>query len=264
MKDEKKIELPNELEKQQSIAFILDQVDVVPRTFLQFIRNFLSDINIKIIFGELKEVLLVIFMTLICVLVLGIQVTHEQMLKTNLVIGELQQDTAFLTFLLSPLVYALFHYLSLWKEYQLKTFELKMTYRISLKELLIIRLLLFSMVALIVSVTSSCLLWLALEKNISLIRLISISSASLFIFATVQLVLDQKISLKKSYIISPIFWLIVGFILFELSNFVGGILIWLPNFLVIIISLVAIASYLYLLRQEFLKQREGGEAYVRA
>lgn len=264
MKDEKKIELPNELERQQSVEFILNQVDIKPHTFSQFIRNFLRETNVKVIFGELKEVLIVIFTTLICLLILGIQATHYQITKANLVVGVLNENMMFFTFLLSPVVYALFHYLSLWKEYQLKTFELKMTYRISLKELLIVRLLLFSVVALIISVTSSCLFWLVLERNISLIRLISISSTSLFLFAAIQLVLDQKISFKKSYIISPIFWLIVGIVLFQLQDFVSGILMWLPDFIVVVISLLAIASYLYLLRQEFLKQRKGGSLYVRA
>ena len=126
-------QLPTEKEKEQSIAFIMSQVSNQPKTFTQFLYLMFKEMDWRVCFWGLKDILLVSFSFILAVLI-G---TYYGIQSENLLILDytLEKSTYFYVFLLSPIVYGLFHYLSLWKEVQMKTFELKMTLKISLREI---------------------------------------------------------------------------------------------------------------------------------
>lgn len=255
-------QIPTEKEKEQSIAFIMSQVSNQPKNFTQFIYVMLKEMDWRICFWGLNDILLISFSFILAILIgtyYGIQSGNFFVLLLDY---SIEKSTYFYVFLLSPVVYGLFHYLSLWKEIQMKTFELKMILKISLREIQVIRSLVFSVIALVVSVCLSLICWLGTNQEFSLLRLISIASVSLFLYLIIQIKLDQKLSIRWNYLISPIFWTVIAVILIYLQEVLVDLIIQLPEMVVFLIAIVLMGSYFLMLRQNYMSKREGGLSYV--
>ncbi|ADY55664.1 hypothetical protein Sgly_1359 [Syntrophobotulus glycolicus DSM 8271] len=115
-----------------------------------------------------------------------------------------------LLFLASPLLYALLHILTIWKEIMTGTYEQKMACRYSSKQITSLRMLAFGGSSAVLSVLVSTLIWLILTKDLSILRLMGVSFASLFLFAAVQLLTEWKRSTAKSYFLTPVLWVILS------------------------------------------------------
>src|SRR5690606_5690902 len=156
----------------------------------------------------------------------------------------------------SPLCYALLYFLGMWKERLLGTFELKMTLRVSLKELLILRMLAFSGISLIVSVGSNLLIWQLLGQELSLMRLFSLSFSSLFLFANIQLLLEYKIPMRCSHWVTPMIWGVVGVLFVWKQDWIAQLLMYLPISIVTVLTFVLVVLYFYLLRHNYFMKKE--------
>lgn len=111
-----------------------------------------------------------------------------------------------LLFGLSPLLYGLLHLLSMWKEILLGTYEQLMTCRCSLRQLTVLRMLLFGALSLVLSVAVIIGIWLIFAQELSILRMLSLSFSGLFLFAALQLIAEWRWSAPWVSLIVPICW----------------------------------------------------------
>lgn len=250
-------------EKEQSIQFIMNNLSLQPKNFNQFIVTFFKSMDYRLVFWGMKDVFLLLLLGIFCLVCLFLVLIPTRLTSSNVFGNSLTQNAYLYVFVSAPCLFSMLHYLSIWKEVQQKTFELKMTLKTSLKEVMIIRTLLMSGITVFLSVLLSFFVWLMLNQEVSLLKLISVSSASLFLFATSQLLLDQIIPLHLSYKLSPVIWLIVGTIIIINGEFIVKIIVVLPEILFFVLTLLFIISFISVLKYGFHQKSEGVISHVR-
>lgn len=258
MTNERKKSLLTEDEKKSSIAFILKEVNLQPVTFRGFFRSYFQEVGIRYLLWGMGDISFIVGLIVIGAGLLYFPELHQLFEK------DYSNNIYFTVFMASPLCYALLYFLGIWKERLLGTFELKMTLRVSLKELFILRMLVFSGISLVVSVGSNILIWHLLGQELSLMRLFSLSFASLFLFANSQLLLEYKIPLRYSYWVTPIIWGAVGVLFVWKQDQVARLLVYLPLSIITVIVLGLLLIFIYLLRQNYFMEKEGTITYVSA
>ncbi|TSB45867.1 hypothetical protein [Alkalicoccobacillus porphyridii] len=256
-KDRKNIPF-TQIEKENSIDFILKEVDLQPVTFRAFIRSYFQEVGFRYLFWGLGDILFIVGLLLVGVVILYLPDLHQSLDNGH------SDKIYFTVFMVSPLCYALLYFLGIWKERLLGTFELKMTLRVSLKELLILRMLAFSGIALVVSVGSNVLMWQLLGQELSLMRLFSLSFTSLFLFANIQLLLEYKVPLRCSYWVTPIVWGGIGVFLVWQQEWIAQLLVYVPFSIVTLIVFGLLVLFIYLLRHNYFMQKEGTITYANA
>ena len=244
-------------EKENSIAFILKEVTLQPVTFRGFLRSYFQEVGFRYLFWGMSDILFIGALLLIGIGILYIP-DLNQLFENN------HSEIYFTVFMASPLCYALLYFLGIWKERLLGTFELKMTLRVSLKELLILRMLAFSGISLIVSVGSNVLIWQLLSQELSLMRLFSLSFSSLFLFANIQLFLEFKIPMRCSHWVTPIIWGAVGVLFVWKQEWIAQLLLYLPLSVVSVIVFGLLLLFIYLLRHNYFTEKEGTITYANA
>lgn len=245
-------------EKENSIAFILKEVNLQPVTFREFLRSYFQEVGFRYLFWGMGDILFIVGLLLI-----GVGFLYVPDLKHLLENGH-SDEIYFTVFMVSPLCYALLYFLGIWKERLLGTFELKMTLRVSLKELLILRMLAFSGISLVVSVGSNVLIWQLLGQELSLMRLFSLSFSSLFLFANIQLLLEYKIPMRCSHWVTPMIWAALGVLFVWQQDRIAQLLVYLPLSIVTVIILGSLLLFIYLLRHNYFMKKEGTITYVSA
>lgn len=245
-------------EKENSIAFILKEANLQPVTFRVFIHSYFQEVGFRYLFWGMGDILFIVSLLLI-----GVGILYFPDLYHLFENGH-RDEIYFIVFMVSPLCYALLYFLGIWKERLLGTFELKMTLSVSLKELFILRMLVFSGISLIVSVGSNFLIWQLLGQELSLMRLFSLSFSSLFLFANIQLLLEYKISMRCSYWITPTIWSAVGVLFIWKKDWIAQLLLYLPLSIVTVFVFVLLFLFLYLLRNSYFMKKEGTITYVSA
>ena len=246
------------VEKENSIAFILKEVHLRPVTFREFIRSYFQEVGFRYLFLGMGDILFIVSLLLLGVGILYFPDVH------HLLENDRHNDIYFTVFMASPLCYAFLYFLGIWKERLLGTFELKMTLRVSLKELLVLRMLVFSGISLIVSVGSNLLIWQMFGQELSLMRLFSLSFSSLFLFANIQLLLEYKIPMHCSHWVTPIIWGIVGVFFVWKQEWIGRLLLYLPLSIVIVLVFALVLLFFCLLRHTYFMKKEGTITYVSA
>ncbi|MBB4822872.1 ABC-type multidrug transport system permease subunit [Sporosarcina luteola] len=245
-------------EKENSIAFILNEVNLQPVTFRKFLRSYFHEVGFRYLFWGMEDILFIVGLLLI-----GVGTLYFPDL--NLLFKNGQTDEIYFTvFMASPLCYALLYFLGIWKERLLGTFELKMTLRVSLKELLILRMLAFSGISLVVSVGSNVFIWQLMSHELSLMRLFSLSFSSLFLFANMQLLLEYKIPMRCSHWLTPSIWGAVGVLFIWTQDWIAQFLLYVPLSIVIMIVFGLLLLFIYLLRHNYFMEKEGTITYANA
>lgn len=243
-------------EKENSIAFILKEVNLRPVTFRAFLRSYFQEVGFRYLFWGMGDILFIVGLLLVGVGILYFPDLH------HLLENDHRDDIYFTVFMASPLCYALLYFLGIWKERLLGTFELKMTLRVSLKELLILRMLAFSGISLVVSAGSNILIWQLLGQELSLMRLFSLSFSSLFLFANIQLLLEYKIPIRCSNWMTPMIWGAVGVLFIWKQDWIAQFLLYLPLSIVTVLVFVLVLLFFYLLRHNYFMKKEGTITYV--
>ncbi|MEK4424916.1 hypothetical protein [Solibacillus sp. FSL K6-1523] len=245
-------------EKENSIAFILKEVNLQPVTFRNFLQSYFQEVGFRYLFWGMGDILFIVGLLLI-----GVGMLYIPELNHLFENGHID-GIYFTVFMVSPLCYAFLYFLGIWKERQLGIFELKMTLRVSLKELLILRMLAFSCISLIVSVGSNVFIWQLLGQELSLMKLFSLSFSSLFLFANIQLLLEHKIPMRCSHWVTPMIWGAVGVLLVWQQERIAQLLLYLPLSIVTVIVFGLLLLFVYLLRHNYFMKKEGTITYVNA
>lgn len=246
-----------EKEKESSISYILNEVDLQPTTFRAFLRSYFQEVGFRYLFWGIGDILFIVGL-----LLLGIGILSFPSVGPFVENGH--HKIYFTVFMTSPLCYAFLYFLIIWKERLLGTFELKMTLRVSLKELFILRMLVFSGISLVVSVGSNFAIWQFFGQELSLMRLFSLSFSSLFLFANLQLLLEFKIPMRVSHWLTPLLWGALASLLVWQQEIINRFLVYVPMSIVIVMILALSTLFIYLLRRNYFIEKEGTIAYVSA
>ena len=121
--------------------------------------------------------------------------------------GSLDHELPGILFLSAPLLYAAAHILTMWKESQCGTLDWKRSCRLSLQTLTALRMGLFGGAAVLVCVPVDVLLWRTCGGTLSLVRMLGISFASLFLHAALSLALRR---LRWGAAIPVAAWMVLG------------------------------------------------------
>lgn len=245
-------------EKENSIAFIIKEADIQPVTFRAFLRSYIQEVGFRYLFWGMGDILFIVGLLLIGTGIMYFSDFHYSLEN------DYSNKVYFTVFMASPLCYALLYFLGIWKEKLLGTFELKMTLRVSLKELLILRMLAFSGISLLFSVGTNIFIWQLLGQELSLMRLFSLSFTSLFLFANIQLLLEYKIPIRYSYWVTPMIWGAVGVLLIWQKEKIAQLLLYLPLSIVTVIVFGLVLLFMYLLRHNYFMKKEGTITYANA
>lgn len=246
-----------EEEKESSISYILSEVDLQPTTFRAFLRSYFQEVGFRYLFWGIGDILFIVGLLLLGVGILSFPSIGPFVEKGH-------PKIYFTVFMTSPLCYALLYFLVIWKERLLGTFELKMTLRVSLKELFILRMLVFSGISLVISVGSGLAIWQLFSQELSLMRLFSLSFSSLFLFANLQLLFEFKIPMRVSHWLTPLLWGALVSLLIWQQETIIQFLVYVPVTIVITLVCGLCMLFICLLRRNYFIEKEGTIAYVSA
>lgn len=162
-----------------------------------------------------------------------------------------------LLFWLSPFLYGLLHILSAAKQIMTGTYELLMTCRLSLRQMTVLRMLLFGGISLCLSTGTNLMLWLILGDGCSLLKMLGISFTSLFLFAWLELMAEGRGKAPLAWMIVPLLWCILGLILLLMGERALLLFRVVPTAVFLVLAVSFAFLYGRSLRNYYFKNREG-------
>ena len=123
-----------------------------------------------------------------------------------------------LVFLASPVLYALLHLLTAWKERMAGMYETLVTCRISLGPITALRLFIFSGVSAVLSGCLNLCLGIRFGGAETVLRLFSLSLSALFFYAWMQALLECKWKSRMSCFAAPVLWGTASLLLFAAGS----------------------------------------------
>lgn len=242
-----KIPFPTEEEKNKSIAFIIEQGFHHPCHLREAIPILWREVGIQGLFFGVGDCVFLSFLSAM-LLWIGIFASARQDLTTFYLFD----------FLLSPFLYAVLHLLTVWKDIMVGTYEQFMTFRISLRQMTILRMFVFGGISVMLSVGISWISWLLFIRTASLLRILSLSFAALFLFAWMELLIEWKWRAPISYFIVPIIWIGLGIFLLSFGKYVQKILLAIPVVVFFALALAFAICYFFTLEKYYFDFKEGG------
>lgn len=154
-----------------------------------------------------------------------------------------------LVFLVSPVLYAMLHLLTVWKEIMAGMYQTLMVCRLSLRQITVLRLLLFGGVS--VLLLGGINLWAGMYGNqeLSAIRMLSLSMSALFFYAWMQLLLEWKWRHRLSCGAAPFLWGICSILLLTADGYGLQILEAVPTAALLVCAGVCAGMYFGLLKK---------------
>lgn len=243
------VQFPTSEEKSQSIRTILDRGVAQPQRLRSALPQLWRALGVRGLFFGVWD----------CVLLATLA---SALVWCGLIpwLGNSRSSLYVLLFVSSPFLYGLLHTLTIWKEISTGTYELLMTCRYSLQQITVMRMLVFGGASLMLSVAAGGLISLLYPDLISMLEMVSICCSALFLFATVQIIAEQKWPMR--YFIAPAIWILLGLGLILLGEKAESFLIGIPIFVFWIITLVCAGVYGMTLRHIFFNPREGAISYA--
>lgn len=148
-----------------------------------------------------------------------------------------------LQFLLSPLLFAVMMYLSMWKDIMKKTLEWKQACRFNYKYLTIYRMVLFGGSSMLCNVIYNILIWKVTGGHYSFLWIMSFSFASLFLYGLVSLILLNRNVIYGIPALSVI-WILIGMAMFLYEDAMRLTMI-IPIYAILAILIAAAIGLIY-------------------
>ena len=149
-----------------------------------------------------------------------------------------------LVFLFSPLLYQILCLLSIWKEKQTNTYDVKMVCRYTVHHLSALRMLVFSCIAIL----ANLIIVLMLERQLSItlfMQLILASISSLFLYAVISIALLIKSrKVNYSYLLLPVWILFHVLLLYKGGRVYEAFIGYVPITVHVVVGVVMIIVYL--------------------
>ena len=167
-----------------------------------------------------------------------------------------------LLFAVSPFLYLLLHLLTVWKEVMSGTYEMLMVCRLSLQQVTVLRMLIFGGISVVMSVAGNLTIWLLFAKQCSLLRMMGISFAALFLFAWLEICIEWRWSVPASYFAAPGLWAGISLLLLFLGERAGEILLSIPTAVFAAIAAAFAVLYFEKMKKIYFYSREGAQSYA--
>ncbi len=189
-------DLLSQKEKRDSIDFILTQAMPQKQSTFAQIQNLYHTIGFKGLFFGMEDI------TILTALSLGV-------LWVPILAGNITPSfRLLLLFITAPFAYASLHYLCIWKQVQAGTFALLSVMKLSLHQLTILRMLVFGGFSVVVTTVGS--IAISLHQELSFLQASSVGCAGLFLFASLQILLDGALGYRFSGRCVPVLWVLMG------------------------------------------------------
>lgn len=247
MTKHEQIPMPSDAERKQSISAILDASTIPEKRLWKRLASVRGLPLSMLFFGVGDCLFLALLFALLCIIPASAAAAEQHAILP-------------LLFLLSPALYAALHLLTRWKESMSGTLEWKQTCKLSFGSLTALRMLFFGGAATVLCVPQSALLWYIGGMEIPLLWMLSVSFASLFLYAAFSLALTRR-QTWTSAVAAPAGWLCIGVILLcweKASQF----LLQVPAVVFIVISGAALAAIFIQLKAIILNPSERGTVYA--
>lgn len=231
------IKMPSEEEKNKSIHLILDK-GIPAKKYLQIrISELTSEIGLRNLFWGTWDC---VFLALLGGITMGVlfiipSAMQEQLLPIGLL-------------LISPAVYALLHFLTMWKEQQIGLYEIKMTCHYSLRELTALRMAFFGGASAFLDVLFVLCIRQRAEIFLSVFQMLGISLSALFLYGTATLFLLSHAKNSYQWIV-PVSWCIVCITPIIFHADIRGILMQIPGMVALAVALLA--GFLFFVQLEY-------------
>ena len=160
-----------------------------------------------------------------------------------------------LQFLLSPLLFAVMMYLSMWKDIMNKTLEWKQACRFSYKYLTIYRMVLFGGSSMLCNVVYNILIWKITGGYYSFLWIMSFSFASLFLYGFISLSLMNRNVIYGIPALSFI-WILIGMAMFLYED-VMRLTVIIPIYAILVILITAVIGLIYQIKAYLLSPMKG-------
>lgn len=244
------IKMLSEEEKKQSINFILDK-GVPSKKHLQIkIPELIGEIGLRNLFWGTWDC---IFLALLGGITIGtLFVIPSAMYKQLLPIGLL---------LISPAIYGLLHFLTMWKEQQIGLYEIKMTCHYSLKELTALRMAFFGGASAFLDVFFMLCLQQQAEIFFSFFQMLGISLSALFLYGTATLFTFSHAKSRYQWIV-PASWCTVCITPIIFHADITGVLMKIPSIVALAVALLTAMLFFVQLEHYLSTSCKGGIYHV--
>lgn len=242
------IKMLNEEEKKHSIHFIVDN-GIPQKKHLQVrIPQLIRAVGLRNLFWGTWDCL---FLALLGGITLGVLLAVPAVMYQPLL------PLALL--LVSPAVYGLLHYLTMWKEKQIGLYEIKMTCHYTLKELTALRMAFFGGTSALVDAVFVLCIGRQADLTLSFFQMLGISLSALFLYGTATLFLLAHARGRWQWVL-PTGWCAACIIPVMFRADILGFLMKIPNAAAIVAALMA-AFLFYAESEHYLSKTYKGGIY---
>lgn len=251
MNDFENIRFPSGEEKDRSIRMILDKGIPRPKRMLPELWELAGRLGIRGLFFGVGDCMFLSFL-------LGGLLWAGCFTAAAGARGQL----SVLLFLVSPFLYALLHLLGIWKEIMTGTYETMMVCRCSLRQLMVLRMLVFGGAAVILSIGASAGIGWVLDDGPSILNLMGIAFSALFLFAAASAAAEWRWRTPGSYLVVPAFWVLLSLALLVLGERAETFLRNIPTAVFWIIAACCAVLYGRTLKHYYFDPQEGAIAHA--
>lgn len=240
------ITLPTAAEKDSSIQQILDYGMPPPRRLSHSLVNLFQSVGLRgLVFG-LGDC---IFLSLLACGLLWLGLFAAFQSSSSLI--------CVLLFFASPFLYAALHLITTWKEIMNGTYEQMMTCQYNLRQLTVLRMLLFGGCSVMLTVAVSGLVAVLFAHELSALRILGVSCSALFLYAAGSLFAEWKGRAPGAFFVVPLLWTAL-FLAFFFSGERGALLLLrLPTAVFWGLTVAALALYIWVLNHLYFDSKEG-------
>lgn len=130
------------------------------------------------------------------------------------------QMTGILFFGASPILYAMLHLLTVWKETAAGMYQSLMVCRLSLRQMSVLRLFIFGSASVLLMGVVNVGFAVHFQSGIDVVfRMIGLSVSALFCYALMQLVLEWKWKSRMSFAAAPVLWCGISILLLSSGEY---------------------------------------------
>ncbi|MFJ8101388.1 hypothetical protein [Lysinibacillus sp. NPDC096212] len=241
------IPYPTDEEIEQQVASIIKQGLPVKQTFIHLLLDLKRQIGWKYVFLSYGEAL---FSGLITLMIFG----YIWLIADDIATESFMLNGMF--FMLSPLVFLSLTAYAYYQKRSNNTFELEMTMKYTVFQLLVCRMLFFSGIAILVNM--SFILILSFKVEIDIFRLLLLSLTGLFLFSTGLLLSLYNGQVFNRSLVFIIAWILGNtLLLLTVGQQYARILDNLPIAVYSVLLIGVLALYLYSFKRLMTKNQEG-------
>lgn len=227
------VEMPTEIEIKNQIDYIIDIALKKKTNFFSYLTKMIKELGLKNIFFNPVEIIQALSITTLYILLIRISFDIGKSTNKDLLYS--------IVFMVSPMFYILVNLFSLVKIKENNMYEIEMTCKYDIYQLISLRMLIFSFI----SIVFNSIIIIGLSNYIDVFRGIMISLSSLLLFSVISLYIFLNTKFIFLRFLFCILWIVLNLLLFKFNytNYLN-LLNLIPN--IVYIAVIIVAGYMYL------------------